>query len=129
LKGLDSEAIALDMLSNSPYLLDAASSILGSMDREALADLLASYLYLSSKGKANPRTIVTYALLRRPSECMAIAAGATPALLTGILVDSNLRSAILASLRRWIRGRHTPSPQQNPASGRQRTSQTELDFD
>jgi len=110
LKGLDSDAVALDRLSNSPYLLGVADSILGNMDREALADLLASYLYLSSKGMANPRTLATYALSRRPSECVAIAAGVTPALLAGILVDSNLRSAILATLRRWIRGQRTPSP-------------------
>jgi len=107
-KELDSGAIDLSRLSNSPYLLDIADSVLRNLDRKALADLLASYLYLSSKGTANPRTLATYALLRRPSGYIAMAARAAPAFLAGVLVDSDLRSAILAMLRRWIRGQRTP---------------------
>jgi hypothetical protein len=89
-------------LSSSPNLLAVADSILENIDREALAELLASYLYLRSKGKANLGNLVRYAVSRRLRECAAIAAGATPAVLAGILTDKDFRSVILSSLGSWV---------------------------
>lgn len=82
-----------------------ADSILEKTDRETLAELLASYLYLRSKGKANLSNLVTYAVSRRFKECAAIALSATPAVLAGIFADKEFRSVILTSIDSWITGR------------------------
>lgn len=82
-----------------------ADSILKNVDRETLAELLASYLYLRSKGRANPRNLMTYVVSRRFREFAAIAASATPALFAGIFTDKDFRSVIFSSLGAWISGR------------------------
>jgi hypothetical protein len=92
-------------LSSSPYLLAVADSILENIDREALAELLASYLYLGSKGRANLTNLVAYAVSRRFQECAAVAARATPAVLAGILANGDFRSVVLSSVGSWIRRR------------------------
>lgn len=92
-------------LSTSPYLMSVADSILENVDREALAELLASYLYLRSKGKADLGNLVTYAVSRRFWEVAAVAASATPAVLAGIIADKDFRSVIISSLGSWITGR------------------------
>ena len=92
-------------LSSSPYLLVVADSILENIDREALAELLASYLYLRSKGRANLSNLVSYAVSTRFRECAAIAASATPAVLAGILADGDFRSMVLLSVGSWMRRR------------------------
>jgi len=90
-------------LSNSPYLLVIVDSILQNVDREALAELPASYLYFRSKGRANLGNFVTYVVSRRFRECAAIAASATPAVLAGILVDEDFRSMILSNFSSSMR--------------------------
>ena len=92
-------------LSSSPYLLAVADSILDNVDRETLAELLASYLYLRSKGRANLGNFMTYAVSRRFRECAAIVVSATPAVLAGIFADKEFRSVILSSMGSWITGR------------------------
>ena len=82
-----------------------ADSILENVDRETLAELLASYLYLRSKGRANLSNLVTYAVSRRFWECAAVAVSATPAVLAGVFTDKEFRSAVLSSLGSWITGR------------------------
>ena len=80
-------------------------SILENTDRETLAELLASYLYFRSKGKANFSNLLAYAVSRRFKECAAIAVSATPAVLAGMLVDEDFRSIILSSVGSLIRRR------------------------
>jgi len=100
---MESEEPAIRRLSNSPYLLSVADSILENLDRETLAELLASYLLLRSKGKATTGNLVAYAVSRRFRKTVALAASATPILLAGILVDPELRSVLLASFSSWVR--------------------------
>jgi len=102
LKSRDSDSLTIRRLSSSPYLLAVADSVLENIDREALAELLASYLYLRSKGRANLGNLVTYAVSRRFRECAAVAVSATPAVLAGILTDGDFRSIILSSVGSWI---------------------------
>jgi hypothetical protein len=85
-------------------MVAVADSILENLDRGWLAELIAYYLYLESKGEANFGRILGYAVSRRPKECAAIASSAAPALIAGILNDEYFRSAIISSLRSWIRG-------------------------
>jgi hypothetical protein len=92
-------------LSSSPYLLAVADSILENLDRETLAEMLASYLYLRSKGKADIGNLVTYAVSRRFWESASIAASATPAVLAGVIADEDFRSVLLSSLGSWMTGR------------------------
>lgn len=92
-------------LSSSPYLLAVADSILKNIDREALSELLASYLYFRSKGRANLGNLLTYAVRRRFREWASVALSATPAVLAGIINDKDFRSVILSSLGSWIAGR------------------------
>ena len=79
-----------------------ADSILENIDREALAELLASYLYMRSKGRANLSNFVTHVVSRRFRECAAIAASATPAVIAGLLVDEDFRSVVLSSVGSMI---------------------------
>jgi hypothetical protein len=62
LREVDPDARMIRKLSRSPYLLVVADSILANIDREALAELLASYLYFTSKGRADVSGFVTYAV-------------------------------------------------------------------
>lgn|GEM_PF-6932545 len=82
-----------------------ADSILENVDRETLAELLASYLYLRSKGRANVGDLMKYAVSRRLRECAAVAASATPAVIAGIIADKDFRSVIFSSLGSWMTGR------------------------
>jgi len=104
LKSPDSDKRMIRKLSNSPYLLSVADSILRNVDRDMLAELLASYLYLRSNGRANVRNLVTYAVSRRFRECASIAASATPAVLAGIISDKEFRSVVLTSLESLMTG-------------------------
>jgi len=104
----DSDDRIIRKLSSSPYLLAVADSILENVDRDTLAELLASYLYLRSKGRANLNNLVTYAVSRRFRECAAVAVSATPAVLAGIFADKQFRSVILSSLGSWITGSPPP---------------------
>ncbi len=92
--------------------MSVADSILENLDRDALAELLASYLYLRSKGKADLGNLVTYAVSRRFWESASIAASATPAVLAGIIADKDFRLLILSSLGSWMTGR---PPRENAA--------------
>jgi hypothetical protein len=105
LKSPDSDKRMIRKLSNSPYLLSVADSILKNIDRETLAELLASYLYLRSNGRANIGNLVAYAVSRRFWECASIAASATPAVLAGIISDKEFRSVVLTSLGSLMTGR------------------------
>jgi len=105
LKSTDSDNRTIRKLSSSPYLLVVADSILENIDRETLAELLASYLYLGSNGNANLGNLVTYAVSRRFRECAAVATSAAPAVLAGIITDKDFRSVILSSLASWMTGR------------------------
>lgn len=91
-------------LSRSPHLLAVADSVLKNVDREALAELLAAYLYLSSKGEVELGDVLRYAASRRPLVWAAVGASAAPAILAGILTDKGFRSAVFSSVGSWIRG-------------------------
>ncbi len=105
MKARDSDARIIRKLSTSPYLLVIADSILENVDPEVLAELLASYLYLKSKGRANLTNLLAYAVSRRFREYAAIAASATPAVLAGMLADQDFRSLVLSSVGSYFRRR------------------------
>ena len=103
-QNLDEENSELHRLSSSPYVTAVAGSILDNLDRAWLAELIAYYVYVRPRGDAGLGSMLSYAVSRRPRECIAIASSAAPALLAGIIADEDLRSAIFSSLRAWIRG-------------------------
>jgi hypothetical protein len=103
LKAVDAEEQVVRRLSASPYLLAVADSILRNVDRATLAEFLASYLYLSSKGRANADNLMDYAVSKKLRKLMAVAASATPALLMGMVADQDFRSVVFSSISAWIR--------------------------
>ena len=102
MKESHNDARVIRKLSSSPYLLVVADSILKNLDRVALAELIAAYIYYSSK-KGNAGDFLTYLISTRFREFVAIAAGATPALLAGILTDEDFRSVFISSLGSLVR--------------------------
>jgi hypothetical protein len=106
----ESDDRTIRKLASSPYLLAVADSILENVDREALAEMLASYLYFASKGRAGFGTLVTYAVSRRFRESVSLAASVTPALLAGIISDKEFRSVVLSSVGSWVTKRPGRDP-------------------
>lgn len=90
-------------------MLAIADSLLKNLDREALSEVMAAYLCTTtSGGRANLADIMGYALLSRPRTWAAVGAGVAPAVLTGVLRDKGLRSAVLLSAASWLRRNFTP---------------------
>lgn len=100
----DAKELELRRLSRSPYVTAVADSILQTLDREWLAELIAYYLYTGSRGEASGSGVLKFAFSRRPMQCASIVAKATPFLLLGLLADGDLRSAVASSLRSWMGG-------------------------
>lgn len=104
MKPEDRDAAAIMRISRSPYLLAVVDSVLDNLDRESVAELLASYLYLRAKGMVDPGNLMKYVVSKRIWKFIGIAAGAAPAVLAGLIVDSEFRSVVLASVGSVIRG-------------------------
>lgn len=84
------------LLSNSPYYLKLADSILRKLDRRTLAKLLASYMYFKSSGKPDSY-FVRYILMDDLPLVLTIASSVAPILAAAILSDRTFRS-LFASL-------------------------------
>ena len=59
MKAPDPEELAIQRLSNSPYLAAVVDSVLKNLDRKTMTELVAYYLYKSSKGSANLGDLAT----------------------------------------------------------------------
>lgn len=104
MKAPDPEELAIRRLSNSPYLAAVVDSVLENLDRKTLTELVAFYLYKSSKGDANLGDLATHAASKGLWKWLGIATRASPAFIAGVLSDGDFRSVVLSFLRRWIRG-------------------------
>ena len=104
MKASDSDELALRRLSSSPYLAALADSVLESLDRETLTELLAYFLYQRSRGRGSLGDLAAHAISKRPLKWLGVATSATPTLLAGLLADGEFRSAVLSSVKHWIRG-------------------------
>jgi hypothetical protein len=94
---------AIRELSRSPYVKAIAGALLKNLDRDALAELLAAYIYMSSEGDVDFVALMRYAVSSRPNVWVGVGAGAAPAVLMGILTDKAMRSAVLSSVASWLR--------------------------
>lgn len=91
-------------MSRSPYLLAVADSILDNLDRESVAELLASFLYVRAKGTVDPGELIKNVVSRRLWRFVWIAVSAAPAVLAGLLSDPEFRSLVFALAGSMIRG-------------------------
>jgi hypothetical protein len=90
--------------------LRLADSILLSLDRNTLAELLASYLYLRSKGRTNG-DFALFVITKRFGKAVTIAMNVILALIPGLLFDRAFRSVILTVVLRSVgMGKGCPNP-------------------
>ena len=87
-----------------------ADSILLSLDRDTLAELLASYLYFRSKGRTNGDFAV-FVVTKKFGKGVTIAMNVILALIPGLLFDKAFRSVILTVVLRSVgMGKGPPKP-------------------
>jgi len=100
----------IQRLSTSPSFLRLADSILLSLDRDTLAELLASYLYFRSKGRTNG-DFVLFVITKKLGKGVTIAMNVILALIPGLLFDKAFRSVIFTMVVRSMgRGKGPPKP-------------------
>jgi hypothetical protein len=85
-----------------------ADSILKSFDRDTLAEFLAGYLYLKSKGRTNSN-FASYVMTKKFGKGIKIAMNIIAALILGLLFDKAFRSVILTAAMKSVRERKGPS--------------------
>jgi hypothetical protein len=96
LKLSSSDSREIRRLSSSPSFLRLADSILASMDRETLAELLAGYTYFKSEGRSSS-DMALYFATRRFGKTLTMGINITAALVPGLFFDKEFRSLILGA--------------------------------
>ena len=91
------DAREIQRLSSSPSFLRLADSVLASMDRDTLAELLAGYAYFRSEGRSN-LDFALYFSTRRFGKTLTIGINMIAALIPGLLLDREFRSVIFAAV-------------------------------
>ena len=105
-----SDEAEIQRLSSSPSFLRLADSILLSLDRDTLAELLASYLYFRSKGRTNG-DFALFVITKKFGKGVTIAMNVILALIPGLLFDKAFRSVIFTVVVRSMRsGKGPPKP-------------------
>jgi hypothetical protein len=103
-----SDEAEIQRLSSSPSFLRLADSILMSLDRDTLAELIAGYLYFKSKGRTNG-DFALFVVTKKFGEGVTIAMNVIVALIPGLLFDKAFRSVIFAAVLRSVgKGRGPP---------------------
>ncbi len=94
----------IQRLGSSRYFLDLADSILSSLDRESLAELIAAFFYLKSKGKTDTQ-IANFLIARKTSKILQLTVSVLFAALPGMISDNEFRALILTLFERSIRNK------------------------
>jgi hypothetical protein len=102
LKLSSSDAKEIQRLSSSPSFLRLADSIIASMDRDMLAELLAGYAYLRSEERSN-LDFALYLATRRFGRTLTMGINIVAALVPGILFDKEFRSVIFRATSKSFR--------------------------
>jgi len=97
----------IQRLSSSPSFLRLADSILASMDRDTLAELLAGYAYFRSEERSN-RDFALYFVTRRFGKTLTFGINMVAALIPGLLFDKGFRSVIFSAASRSFGGKNEP---------------------
>jgi hypothetical protein len=96
LKLSSSDAREIQRLSSSPSFLRLADSILASMDRDTLAELLAGYAYFRMEERSN-LDVLLYFATRRFGKTLTMGLNIVAALVPGLLFDKQFRSVIFGA--------------------------------
>jgi hypothetical protein len=84
-------------LSSSPSFLKLADSILASLDRDTLAEVLAGYTYFRSEKRSN-LDFALYMVTRRFGKVVTVTINVIAAVIPGLLFDKEFRSVIFAAI-------------------------------
>ena len=96
-----SDEAEIQRLSSSPSFLRLADSILLSLDRDTLAELIAGYLYFKSRGRTNG-DFAFFVATRKFRKGVTIAMNVIVALIPGLLFDKAFRSVIFTTVLRSV---------------------------
>jgi hypothetical protein len=98
---LRSEAEEIQTLSASRSIQKIANSILLSLDKETLAEVIAAYLYFRSKGRPQSE-FLSFIVTRRFQKMIPIALNAFPELFVAMLTDKEFRIIVFNVIRRSL---------------------------
>jgi len=84
----------MERLSTSPYFLKLADSILQNLDRNFLAELIAEYFFLKSKGATNTDFILYIGTTKAP-KLARLSLGMGSTVIQGLLFDKEFRNLLL----------------------------------
>jgi hypothetical protein len=88
-----SELEDIQRLGSSLHFLKLAESILNSLDRETLSEMMAAYFYMKSKGKRD-REIFNFIITRKTIKVVYLALNALLSCVPGLISDDQFRAVI-----------------------------------
>ena len=96
MKVSSSDSAEIQKLSSSLSFLKLADSILQNLDRDTLAEFLAGYLYLKSKGRSN-NDFAFFVATKKFSKVAIITMNVLAALIPRLLLDKEFRLTIFGA--------------------------------
>lgn len=96
----------IQKLGSSPHFLKLADSILSSLDRQTLAELTCTYLYLKSKGKTD-NEIAKFIFEWKTGKALHLIFNAFFATVPGLVSDEKFRRVIFTFLEELLMKQNT----------------------